>query len=96
MEQSLPPDVAAYLLQAACQLMSEQGIEPSSASDERLRSLEAWLNTNMAAIAQRAKELQDAMFIKHLAHHGEIIGAACADVYHKLRRRIEDEHTTQD
>jgi len=81
----IPDDVKARLIEAATELMHEQEFEPLSERD-----IEIWLTRNSEAVAQRAKDLQNAMFEKYLARQSSIDSLICQSVY----RRIRGRHTT--
>lgn len=77
----VPPDVHAYLLQAATELIAEQGFVPLSQRD-----LELWLAARAELIGQRALDLQVAMFVKYLERQ-DVVAAVSESVYRQIRRR---------
>jgi hypothetical protein len=64
---------AAYLLQAAIELATEAKFEPTSEAQMR-----EWIDRNSHAIAERAQELQEELFVKFYEHRmviNEVISA---------------------
>jgi SOS-response transcriptional repressor LexA len=70
----------AYLLQAAVELATEADFEPTSEAQMR-----EWANQNSQAIAERAQELQDKLFIKFYEHRGVINEVISANIWEKMR-----------
>lgn len=81
---NLPAAAAAYLLQATESLIVEQGIDISETSKEEMT---VWLDTNFAAIAAKASELQGEMFVKFQQHRQLVTDAMTISVYHAVRRQ---------
>jgi hypothetical protein len=84
MPLNLPAAAAAYLLQATESLIAEQGVDVRETSREEM---DAWLDSNFAAIAARASDLQDEMFVKFQRHQQLITDTMIISVYHTVRRQ---------
>ena len=72
---------AAYLLQAAVELASEAAFEPTSEAQMR-----EWIDRNSHAIAERAQELQEELFIKFYEHRQLINEAISTNIWEKVRQ----------
>lgn len=85
MMSNLPDDASAkaYLLQAARELMTEQVFAPTNETD-----IMTWLEANVAATADRAKELQFEMYLKYLKYQGDITAMISEQVYTEIRRVV--------
>ena len=84
MPLNLPAAAAAYLLQATESLIVEQGVDIRETSKEEMT---AWFDSNFAAIATRALDLQDEMFAKFQRHQQLITDAMTISVYHAVKRQ---------
>lgn len=72
---------AAYLLQAAIELATEAAFEPTN--EDQMRE---WANQNSQAIAERAQELQEKLFVKFYEHRKVINKVISADTWKMLSR----------
>jgi hypothetical protein len=63
----------AYLLQAATELATEQDFQPTDENE-----MQQWMDRNSAAIVERARELQEALFDKFHEHRPTIAKIAAA------------------
>jgi hypothetical protein len=71
---------AAYLLQAAIELATEAEFEPTCEAQMR-----EWANQNSQAIAERAQELQEELFVKFYEHRMVINEVISANIWEKIR-----------
>lgn len=78
----LPPDVAAYLVQAAIQIAEEQGFQPEN--EEAMRQ---WLQANTQAVGERAQEAM-ADFANTLLTRQDIMDAAAEHIAADIHRRV--------
>ena len=72
---------AAYLLQAAIELATEAKFEPECEAQMR-----EWIDRNSHAIAERAQELQEELFIKFYEHRQLINEAISTNIWEKVRQ----------
>ena len=72
---------ATYLLQAAIELATEADFEPTSEAQ-----MHEWIDQNSQAIAERAQELQEELFVKFYEHRKVINEVISADIWEKVRR----------
>ena len=71
---------AAYLLQAAVELATEEAFKPTSEAQMR-----EWIDQNSLAIAERAQELQEELLIKFYEHRQLINEAISTNIWEKVR-----------
>ena len=72
---------AAYLLQAAVELATEEAFKPTSEAQMR-----EWIDQNSLAIAERAQELQEELLIKFYEHHQLINEVISTNIWEKVRQ----------
>ena len=72
---------AAYLLQAAIELATETDFEPTSEAQMR-----EWIDQNSLAIAERAQELPEKLFVKFYEHRKVINEVISTNIWEKVRR----------
>jgi hypothetical protein len=72
---------AAYLLQAAVELATEEAFKPTSEAQMR-----EWIDQNSLAIAERAQELQEELLIKFYEHRQLINEAISTNIWEKVRQ----------
>jgi hypothetical protein len=77
---------AAYLLQAAIELATEDEFEPTSEAQMR-----EWIDRNSHAIAERAQALQEELFNKFCTHHKVIAAILGADIWEKIHQAKTDD-----
>jgi hypothetical protein len=70
---------AAYLLQAAVELATEEAFKPTSEAQMR-----EWIDQNSLAIAERAQELQEELLIKFYEHRQLINEAISTNIWEKI------------
>lgn len=81
----LPPDVAAYLIQATVEEALNQRFVPKDEDELRY-----WMLTNGRQIGQRAKNLMAALLDKFVAHQDAVIEATAFSLYVIIRSNQQD------
>lgn len=80
----IPPDVAAYLIAAARELMAEQQFEPNAERD-----LKTWLQCERVRICERALEKMHGL-IESVLCHPERKAAVCEFIGAQVWQRLRD------
>jgi hypothetical protein len=83
---NISKSAAAYLLQTAIELATEDEFEPTSEAQ-----MHEWVSQNSQPIAERAQELQKELFDKFCTHHKVIAAILGADIWEKIHHAKTDD-----